>query len=46
MVQQKLGIIYVELNHITMIQTLKKLNHKIGMIISMYDHQLYTSVLY
>ena len=44
MVQQKLGIIYVGLSHIHLIQTLKILTLKIYVAMSTNDHQLYTSV--
>ena len=41
-----MGIMYVALGHIKLIQTMNILNHRIRMNTSMYEHQLYTSVLY
>ena len=46
MVQYKLGIIYVGLIHLSMMQTLKISSLKVCVTMSTYDHQLYTSVFY
>ena len=42
----KIGIIYITLSHIHLIQTLKILPLEICVTMSTYDHQVYTSVLY
>ena len=43
---KKLGIIYVVLSHINLIQTLEILTQKICMTNPTYDHQLYTFVIH